>query len=340
MFIYALGGGFGHLTRACSLARAAFPDIQARILTNSPYAAYVKSAMPELDLVALDPAMSLDQGCAEALHQIAAATADCLIVDTFPRGLGGELASVIPAFAGLKVYVQRDLNPHYAAAYNLNPFVEDSYDLVLVPGDTAQDSLGPFAQTVTTAPWLIRSRHEMPDRDRARQLLGLQDEKPCIAVCATGNLEELAWYGKVVSRLLERAPECDVRCIAPIRPDACPPECWVQYWPAMDLYAAADVVIGAAGYNTIYECVACGVPLVARAWQRKYDRQHLRACRAAAQACIRIVDEPEQAVAAALTLCGTGVRPALPHFENGAPDAVAAIKRALHRTGTHDIQRT
>ena len=151
----------------------------------------------------------------------------------------------------------------------------------------------------------------------------------CIAICAAGNLEELAWYGAVVSQLLECAPRYNVRCIAPTRPDACPPECWVEYWPAMDLYASADVVIGGAGYNSIYECMACGVPLVARAWPRKYDRQRLRSHRAAGQACIRIVDDLNQAVAAALTLCGIGLRPALPHFENGAPEAVANIRQLV-----------
>ena len=327
--IYALGGGFGHLTRACALARAAFPDCQVRILTNSPYAAGAAHAMPELDLVALDPEMTPDLARVEVSHQIMSAAADCLIVDTFPRGLAGELVNVVPAFSGLKVLVQRDLNPRYAATYKLNAFIANSYDLVVVPGDTTQDRLGPVTHSVTTAPWLIRSRHEMPDRDCARRLLGLHDEKPCIVACAAGNPEELAWYGAAVSRLLECAPQCHVRLIAPVRPDECPHDCWVGYWPAMDLYAAADVVIGGAGYNTIYESVACGVPLVARAWPRKYDRQRLRACRAAAQARIRIVDEPDQAAAAALESCGPGPRPGLPRFQNGALEAVATIRRMI-----------
>jgi hypothetical protein len=326
--IYALGGGLGHLTRACALARAGFAEIHFRILTNSPYAAVVRRAMPELDLIALDPAMSVEEGRTGVLREIAAAHADCLVVDTFPRGLGGELASSLSTYRGMKVLVQRDIHPRYILEYDLNAFVKNSYDLVLVPGDTTADGLGPFPQSVTTAPWLIRSCHEVLPGERARRVLGLEGEKACIVVCAAGvcsagKREELAWYGAVVSQLVEYEAECDVRCVAPVRPEACPPEQWVSYWPAMDLYAAADVVIGGAGYNTIYECVACGVPSVAKAWPRKYDRQHLRACRAA-----RIADEPSQAVAAAMDLIRTPrCMERRRSFENGASQAIARIRQ-------------
>ena len=315
--IYALGGGFGHLTRACALARAAVANTHIRILTNSPYAATVAHAMPDL-------VINVDQGPSEISREIASAEADRLIVDTFPRGLIGELANVLAGFPGLKVLVQRDLNPRYVAKYDLDAFVAKSYDLVLAPGETNQDGLGPSPNAVITAPWLIRSRHELLTRVRARQVLGLQEERSCIAVCAAGNAEELVWYGNVVSALLEGSLEWDVRCIAPRRPDACPTECFVSYWPAMDLYSAVDIVIGGGGYNTIYECVACGVPLIAKAWPRKYDRQHLRASRAE-----RIVDTPDQAVAAALDLIR--LQPGRRHlnFENGAADAVARIRQLL-----------
>ena len=43
--IYALGGGWGHLTRAVALASIAQRERPVRILTNSPYASIVAAAV-------------------------------------------------------------------------------------------------------------------------------------------------------------------------------------------------------------------------------------------------------------------------------------------------------
>jgi predicted glycosyltransferase len=306
--IYALGGGFGHLTRACALARqAAASQVDVSILTNSPYVALVKSAMPQLDITPLDPSLELTDARAAVFRWISDAAADVMVVDTFPRGLVGELVNPLAAFSGLKVLVQRDLNPQYVIKYELKTFIAKSYDLVLEPG-------------VTTAPWLIRSHHELPDRESASRLLGVSGERPCIVICAAGNPGELPWYGEVASSLATRA-NCDVRCVAPRRPGTCPFECWISYWPAMDLYPAADVLIGGAGYNSINEAAACGLPLICRPWPRKYDLQELRA----RDSAVTIVAEPEQAAQAALELL-TGV-PTVRRFTflNGAEQAVKAI---------------
>src|ERR1043166_1509935 len=56
--IYAIGGGFGHLTRACALARAARATATPRILTNSAYTPIVRKAMPDVNIVAVDPAQT------------------------------------------------------------------------------------------------------------------------------------------------------------------------------------------------------------------------------------------------------------------------------------------
>src|SRR5579872_3952416 len=79
--IYALGGGFGHLTRACALARET-RDADVRILTNSPYVDWVRAAEPGLDIVALHPAMPITEARVAVLRQIDAAAPDCLVVDT------------------------------------------------------------------------------------------------------------------------------------------------------------------------------------------------------------------------------------------------------------------
>lgn len=308
MLIYALGGGWGHLTRAGALARAA--QERVRILTNSPYAMRVSKAMPELDLIALDPSLDTAQTRLRAIREVEAADYGCLIVDTFPRGLGGELAGLLPALPVTKVLIHRDLNPRYIAEASLRAFVQSTYDLILIPGEGEANGFADFPATVVTRPWLIRD--PQPRGGGKRRIL----------VCASGEARELAWYGAVVGYLHAAV---EVRCVAPTCPPGCPPECWIEQWPAADLYQDADVVVGGAGYNTIHECGAWQIPLIARPWARKYDRQWLRARRAAKRGAVTIVEEPEEAAAAALRQLTRPTRRAGIEFRNGAGEAMLAI---------------
>jgi predicted glycosyltransferase len=317
--IYALGGGWGHLTRAAALARAAAAECRVRILTNSPYAEQVHRAMPALDLLAIDPALSAPDTRLETVRQIRAASPACLIVDTFPRGLGGELAGVLHSLAPCKVLIHRDLDPRYVAEAGLLAFVESAYDLILIPGEAEGHAFADLPASVVTAPWLIRSPSELPPRQTGGQ--------PCIVVCASGRDEELAWYGSVVAELLLHSEAVAVRCIAASCPPGCPREYWIAHWPAADLYAQADVVVGGAGYNTIHECLAYGIPLIARPWPRTYDRQWLRAQQAAQRGSVTAVEHPEEAALAAIHQLSIARQPPA-EFRNGAEEAVALILRA------------
>ncbi|HEV3201882.1 MAG TPA: glycosyltransferase [Bryobacteraceae bacterium] len=353
--IYALGGGWGHLTRAIALARIAERDRPVRILTNSPYADIARPAFSRLtggtacpttaaereqagqgvrhtespqavkdlsccdtrnalDIVAFDAGATADQTRAAVTREIAESRPSCLIVDTFPRGIGGELAGVLGNLAARKVLVQRELNSRYVEAARLREFVAAHYDLVLAPGAGEGSQLGGPAPAHETHPWLVRCAGEIPDRAQARYVL----------VCASGKPEELQWYGEVISELRKLDCPVPVRCVAADRPPECPLECWVRYWPAMELLGAAAVVVGGAGYNTIEECLACGVPLIARPWPRIYDRQDLRAQRASARGRVLVVNEPQEAARQALKEIGNRtVRPL--DFANGVTEAVTLI---------------
>jgi len=298
-----------------------------RILTNSPFAAQVQSAFPQLDLVILDPALPVHIAREHARKEIETAAPACLIVDTFPRGLGGELAGLLNSLAATKVLVHRDLNPRYVAEANLCGFVKSTYDLILIPGESEGRAFAKLPNAVVTEPWLIRNADDLPSRSRARQLLKIEDDlRPCILVCASGTAGELSWFGDVISELLARNPRAAIRCVAPTCPADCPRECWIEYWPAADLYPATDVVIGGAGYNTIYECLAYNVPLIARPWPRLYDRQWLRARRAAQRGRVNIVKQPDQAASEAIRELNREPRPREANFRNGAFEAITVIR--------------
>jgi predicted glycosyltransferase len=329
--VYALGGGWGHLMRAVALGRAAQSRHAVRILTNSPYAA----GLPEMGIEIILA------GTREAVVQaIAGCEAECLIVDTFPRGLGGELATLrldVP-----KVLVHRSLNPRYLEKYRLREFVAANYDLVLVPGPGEEPQ---FEGAVVTAAWLVRSADEIPAE--------VPVPDGAVVVCASGRAEELAWYGEVVAELVRMGCPAAVRCVAAERPagilggfeagpkrvdtsvdaarkSAC--ATWVRHWPAIDLFGRASVVIGGAGYNTVEECLAMQVPLISHPWPRMYDRQDLRARRASERGRVVVVDDPREAAEAALREIGRKA-PRRPSFENGAVEAVAFMERLLRNHG-------
>lgn len=297
--IYALGGGWGHLNRSAALARAARSPV--RILTNSPYASQVR--IDGAELIAIDPSAAFNDAVSQIRGHIRQTRPSVLIVDTFPRGLGGELPN--HNGSGRNVLVQRDVTPKYAAL--VRGFAA-GYDLILRPGEGAA-----FPGAVTTAPWLIRDTVDPAPRDT-------------VLIVAGGNAEEQKWYGNVSNKLTKECSDLPVRCVAPQLPPNCPPECWIRHWPAMDLISRARLVIGGAGYNTVHECAALNVPLIARPWPRQYDRQWLRAKRAAAR-----VHTVAEAVRAAMDLLNRKPPPPVYSFNNGAVEAAAHIERLASR---------
>jgi UDP:flavonoid glycosyltransferase YjiC (YdhE family) len=246
--------------------------------------------------------------------------------------LGGELADILPQLESIpRILVHRDLNPEYVRAKDLQRFVAENFDLVLIPGEIGELPLAQLPQVNHTAPWLFKSAGELPNRADARALLRLDSsEGKVVLVCAAGRAEELSFYGQLTRDLANSLPDVTVRCLSAECPKNCPPQLWVFHWPGIDCLPAADVVVGGAGYNTFYECVSVGVPLVAFAFKRQYDRQQMRASRWCHQEKlppVRLVKSAQEAqIAIADFLQLPGCNP--PSFINGAIAAVQIIEYA------------
>ena len=160
---------------------------------------------------ALDPCAPADQTRAAVTRAIAECRPECLIVDTFPRGIGGELAGLLGTLEARKVLVHRDLNPRYVEAASLRQFVAEHYGLVLVPGAGEGSQLGDLPAAVETAPWLVRSADEIPDRGRVRALLRLAPhEEHCVLVCCLGEAGRAGMVRRG-GRGAARMPVC--RCV-------------------------------------------------------------------------------------------------------------------------------
>ncbi|OLP16080.1 hypothetical protein BST81_22905 [Leptolyngbya sp. 'hensonii'] len=348
--IYALGGGWGHLTRALSLARVVARQYSVKVLTNSVYAAGLP-AEEGAHLHIIPPKAGLRATCRQVEQLIHDLDYCCLVVDTFPRGLGGELASMPRQKHGIpRVLIHRDISPKYVESKYLRAFVLTQFDRILVPGECnlgAQQTdpnqnlpLADLPQVHHTLPWLIRDAHELPDEATARSHLRLPAalSKKVVLVLASGRVEELPWFGEVARTLADYRPDLVVRLLSVTCPDNCPLELWVTHWPAIETMIVADVVIGSAGYNTFYECQALGVPLVARPFWRLYDRQSARIQRwlgyqsqsSALDWPVMSVQDTRGVVLAVEKLLQRERPHTVPTFVNGAIAAMQEIEQLLN----------
>ncbi|MGE0709080.1 MAG: hypothetical protein AB7N76_00300 [Planctomycetota bacterium] len=322
LLLYALGGGFGHLTRALSLGRAAARRGHAvHALVNTAGAEQLPAERlaaelgPRGVLERLSPALGPAE-CAAALTARAAEGFDALVVDTFPRGLGGELPALWERLPALKVWVHRDLAPRYVERFALRDWAA-RYALVLVPGE--EPPLADLPQARRTAPWLVRERAELPTRAAARARLGAGGERPLVVVVGSGTTAEQAAARARRARLAAALPEATLRYVGP---DAAGPD-ERSCWPLLELLPGVDLLVGAGGYHTVHEARATGTPLLALPQPRRYDRQERRL-----HAAERCRDEAELIARARAALARP--RPPLPgHGWGGVTKALSLLEGAL-----------
>ena len=295
--IYALGGGMGHLTRATALARAATVHPRNRdncasqdrasrritIVTNTSYAQHLplrRELGPACRVVRIEPTAG-QQAILRCLSTIIEADPpDVFLVDTFPRGLGGELAELIPDLDCPRLLIHRDLTPRYAERAAVRRSI-DHFDHILLPGET-----GPFQgmkSETWTMPWLVRDFEELHGLEESRRILGATDDpRPVIAVvgCGRENEEtEMRRIAAMLARDLEHlavvrfaaySSSSKTRCGTPAKHRA------IRIWPLLAVHRGIRLVIGGGGYNTVYETQATRTPLIAVPRPRLYDRQERR----------------------------------------------------------------
>ncbi len=333
--IYALGGGWGHLNRALSLARIAAHSHLVRIITNSPYANYINTLIAQENtqilIQIIPPEASFQQACIQVQNTLLKQDYNCLIVDTFPRGLGGELVEVFSQLKHIpKVLIHRDLNPDYVVAKDLTNFVKQNYNLVIIPGDSDDLPFADLPNVTPTLPWLMRSFSEL-DIKQAYSCLQLSypQEKPVILVSSSGQPSELQLFGLLTQKLAEILPNTIIRCLAPICPSNCPSELWVTHYPGIECLPAVDLVVGSGGYNTVNECLALQMPLVAVAYPRVYDRQirRLKAANLRFHPASGDLDaDTQKIIDLVLNLCPLAKHSTPPPYLNGAIAAVSSIE--------------
>lgn len=334
----------GHLHRSLALANAVAKrnaqapaksenasQIAVRILTNSPFAAMIA---PEAvtttgaEIVRIPHDCGREKTVSQVREVIAPQNFNALIVDTFPRGLGGELPEATEVLACPKVLVHRNLNQCYAEKTEVAEAV-GSFDRVLVPGESAAyDSL---PQAHRSAPWLIRDRQDLRSPRDARRKLRVASDKPVIAVLGCGNAGELDEMRSIALRLADKfQTSAEIRFVSPLSAESDSASSndliEITLWPFMDVLRGVTLVIGSGGYNTVHETSAVGVKLVGLPRRRMYDSQSHRL---PPSDTAMNYEEIEHAVELHLASHALQHTEFPPQYENGAHEAVEVIEAAL-----------
>jgi len=332
--VYALGGGIGHVTRATALSRSLLQhssdDDRITLLTNSPFAASmpIESELGErAEIIRVDSRLSRHRTIAAVQRVFATAFFHAVIIDTFPRGIAGELAEILPGLSCPKVLIHRDLNPRYCQQFRLSEFVR-VYDRLLVPGEAAPFENHPNA--ICTSSWLVRDDSELLNPDDARRQLAVKENNlPVAVVLGCGRSEEIGQMQEWAMQLADDFPTTlEVRFVvidrseSPDRQDKERPNFKiVSIWPFFQAIRGASVVISGGGYNSVNEARAAGIPFCGVPRARLYDRQHKRI---ASFDCVERFEDLRAKVETSVLDASTHSRGTV-SFCNGVHEAAKAI---------------
>lgn len=272
LLYYAMGGGLGHLTRARAFLHTLGFEGEATLFTSSHFAGdpRVTGGLPVVNVPAV-----LD-GDREGLRALLERTisdlgARHLVIDAFPAGLLGDLADGTP-LPGLALWhVARLLRwERYAADTSPRlPRFEKTFVL-----ETLHDDHRRALEEAS-----VETRHldlVDPPTDPPEPL-----EAPYALVVHSGPDEETNDLVACARELL-RADGSGARIVvvSPERPrDLTANASWLDAFPATSLYAGAERIVAAAGFNVVRQTAPFRAKRFLVPYPRRFDDQFARAAR-------------------------------------------------------------
>ena len=254
---YAMGGGRGHQTRTQRIFAAMKhrqPNLTALALVPEDR---IQTEQPGLTL-SISPTREPNALALWIQQELKRFRPDLVVVDTFPRGVLGELKELelqVP-----KALVTRWVEPRY---YRVPGVWEalNRFDQVF----WTEPKSDPTFPGVQTDPVLPTS--PSCDRETSRQTLGAS-ERPLVLVFGWGDLSEQMRQQTRFTTLSVRH-NWDLRFLSA--------ELRTHMHEVWRLLSGADLIISACGYNACYEIAQHSVPVAWVPQQRKVDDQAVRA---------------------------------------------------------------
>lgn len=218
-------------------------------------------------------------------------------------------------------------------------------DEVIIPGDfgcAEQVDVGPHVRVSRTAPIVLTAQDEQLSRSAACQALELDPERRYFLVNLGGGFifdgqEAL----ETIAEALEASPGgwAAVVCRSPLSTDALPDSVIpVEAYPVARYFAAFEFAVTAAGYNSVQENIAHGMPMILVPNSRTVTDDQTRRAHGAvanvggyvAQSAAELREAVQQSVVAATSNPSGGFRPSGPQAD-GAREAATLIEKAVEK---------
>jgi len=280
-----MGSGLGHLTRTHSIIRKlkTLFNGDLTVLTNSTYAPLFDFSPYTLHCI--DTAKAGAPSVKETVEgYIRGFKPDIVVVDTFPRGLAGELAHFLPDLAAKKVLIERFLKVDYLRRFSVSDFINSNFDRVISVEPVTQHD-DDKVPTFLACPVLQRDCSELPSRDSARQILSITGQNRVI-LCVIERIQkkDASLYTllcKIFSFIKPRGFELRFASVNKAdeeeEEEREKKELFTYHFPLIEVLPAADILIGPSGYNLYYESKALSITSLYLPQKMMYDDQSKRA---------------------------------------------------------------
>lgn len=268
--------------RAMALAKCAAEKNRSRQITlvgNETAICKIERfrSSENIKLIALDDRLRKQDFCQQVQRVLSKIRFSKLIVDTFPRGIVGELIPTLTRTRVPTVFVHRDIVPEYIKK-DLVKRVVERFELVLVPGEPAP--LSNLRTAVLTDPWVLLDSKDLLSLEAARAVMSCRNQSnPVCLVSLSSKPSERQVFSRIACDLVKRCGNQSEVVVCGDMPSEFKTQLrdhWIDYWPAMKLLAGVDFLVGAGGYNTYYESALSNTELFALPQNRLYDRQKKR----------------------------------------------------------------
>jgi hypothetical protein len=272
LLYYAMGGGLGHLTRARAFLHTLGLAGEATLFTSSRLASDPR-VTGDLPVVHVPADLDGDRDGLRAFLErtISELGVRRLVVDAFPAGILGELASWTPPPGLVLWHAARLLRwERYSAEASLRlPLFEKTFVLEALPDDHRRALEAASVETLHLD--LVDPPSAPPEPLQPPYALvvhsGPDEETADLVACARELLRADGSWARLV-------------LVSPERPPDLPPDvAWRDTFPATGLFAAAERIVTAAGFNAVRQTAPFRAKRFLVPYPRRFDDQFARAAR-------------------------------------------------------------